>query len=234
LEEEWKMKKKTFFAALAWVLTALLVAGEAVPASAQKPTVTQDELGSEQGPALARDQYGTYQSWIEQLDGGFIFPVSPLASKNYNPGVGGDVLVGYRFDRDLSLSADLGYYAFNQKAASGEGGQWNYVPLMGVVRYNFGHGWVRPYVLMGLGVALNSYSTSAGHFGESSTGSPGEANLLVCPGLGILCKISGETALYLQARADINFVGSGSLPASYADSLTLFIPFDAGLMFFVI
>jgi hypothetical protein len=231
------MKKKILLIALVWVVTALSAAGQDMGVGPQNPTDSGEIFGAKQDPSVVRDQYGTYRRWIESVDGGVLIPASPLASKYYNPGIGGDITVGYRFDRNFSLSADLGYYFLKQNASSGESGQWNYVPLMALIRYTFGSfssGPVHPYVLLGLGAAFNNYSPSVSAFGQTSNGLLNQGNLLICPGLGVLCKIDGETALFLQTRLDMNFVTSRNSVSAYADSPTLFIPIKAGLIFFIL
>ncbi|HJT25190.1 MAG TPA: hypothetical protein VJ873_11490, partial [bacterium] len=62
------------------------------------------------------------QRWIEQVDGGFVFPLSTAVAAGYSRGYGGDILVGYRFDTHFSLSADLGYFECDQKATNATGG----------------------------------------------------------------------------------------------------------------
>ncbi len=56
---------------------------------------------------------------------GSFYPSSPSAAAGYALGYGGDILVGYRFDRHLSLSADLGYYDCDQKiSGASAAGEW--------------------------------------------------------------------------------------------------------------
>jgi hypothetical protein len=168
------------------------------------------------------------QKWIEQVDGGFVFPLSTAASAGYARGYGGDILIGYRFDRSFSLSADLGYYDCDQRFLGATGGEWIYVPIMAVARYNFGPGWVRPYVLLGGGVAVNTYTLTPGYSGQLSKR---ETDLLLAPGLGVLFVVAPDTALYAQARLDLNF----STPnGPFTDNPTLFMPLKAGMSFFVL
>jgi hypothetical protein len=166
------------------------------------------------------------QRWIEQADGGFVFPVSPAVANGYARGYGGDILVGYRFNRDFSLSADLGYYECDQTGASSSSGQWIYVPVMGVARYNFGPGWVRPYVLLGAGIAVNTYTLTPGYNGKLSNR---ETDPLLAPGLGVMFIVEHDLALYAQTRLDINFS-----TAAWTDNPSLFLPVKGGLSFFVL
>lgn len=168
------------------------------------------------------------QKWIEQADGGFVFPVSPSVAAGYARGVGGDLLVGYRFDRNFSLSADLGYYDCDQKFLGANGGEWIYVPVLAVARYNFGPGWVRPFVLLGAGVAVNTYTLTPGYNGKLSDR---ETDLLLAPGAGVMFIVARDTALYVQARFDLDFSTVGG---PWTDSPSLFVPLKAGISFFVL
>lgn len=180
-------------------------------------------------PAFVHGQLSENQKWIEQVDGGLVIPASTAVATNYAVGVGGDLLVGYRFNRDLSLSADLGYYDCDQKMAGAEGGEWIYIPVLAVLRCNFGpRGWVRPFVSLGAGVAVNSFTLSPGYAGKLSKR---ETDPLLAPGGGVIFIVSHDTALYLQARFDLNF----SAPQGpWTDNPTLFVPIKGGVSFFVL
>ncbi|HVZ81542.1 MAG TPA: outer membrane beta-barrel protein [bacterium] len=180
------------------------------------------------GPVRPADPMPENQRWIEAIDGGFIFPVSSAAGRDYDRGVGGDILIGYRFDRSFSLSADLGYYDCDQKGTGASAGEWIYVPMLAVARWTFGDGWVRPYALAGAGVAVNNYNLTQGVWGHVSNR---ETNLLLAPGAGALFIIAPGTALYLQARLDLNFTTPGG---PWTDNPSLFMPVKGGLSLFVL
>lgn len=166
--------------------------------------------------------------WIEQVDGGFVFPLSTAVAAGYDRGVGGDVLVGYRFERNFSLSADLGYYDCDQKYEGATGGEWIYVPILVVARYNFGPGWVKPYLLLGAGVAVNTYTLTPGYSGKLSAR---QTDFLLAPGGGVLFIVAKDTALYAQVRFDLNFSGVGG---PWTDSPSVFMPLKGGVSFFVL
>ena len=168
------------------------------------------------------------QRWIEAIDGGFIFPVSSAASNDYDRGVGGDILIGYRFDRTFSLSVDLGYYDCDQKTAGGSAGEWIYVPILGIARWTFGSDWVRPYVFAGAGIAVNSYNLTQGVWGHVSNR---ETDLLLAPGAGVLFVIAPGTALYIQSRLDLNFTTQSG---PWTDNPSIFLPIKGGLSLFVL
>jgi opacity protein-like surface antigen len=166
------------------------------------------------------------QKWFEQVDGGAVIPASAEVSKDYGIGLGGDVLMGYRFNRDFSLAADVGYFSSGQNTTGETAGGWTYAPAMILIRYNTGSGWIRPYLLLGAGFVLNSYSIAVG----SSVPSNSEINLMLSPGFGISFILEPGIALYLQTRLDMDFTPvSVELPLS--DNPTLFIPVKIGITF---
>ena len=166
------------------------------------------------------------QKGFEQVDGGAVIPASAEVSRDYGIGLGGDVLMGYRFNRDFNLAADLGYFYAGQKTTGETAGGWTYAPMMMLLRYNIGSGWIRPYLLLGAGFALNSYSIAVG----SSVPADNDVNLLLSPGFGILFTLEQALAVYLQTRLDMDFTPvSVALPLS--ENPTLFIPIKIGLTF---
>jgi hypothetical protein len=171
------------------------------------------------------------QKWIEQADAGFVVPSSANVASVFNVGLGGDILVGYRFDRNFSLATDLGYYQCDQKGGEGA---WIYVPLMEVARYNFGTGQVRPFVLLGMGAVFNSYSQSLVNVGQNLNLSRQETNFLLSPGAGVLFVVYSDAAVYLQARMDMNFISNNKISSPAVDNPSVFIPVKAGLSFFVL
>jgi hypothetical protein len=177
-------------------------------------------------PTLVRAQLSENQRWIEQVDGGFIFPISTAAGTLYDWGFGGDILIGYRFDRNFSLSADVGYYDCDEKSLGGDSGEWLYSPILLLARYNFGSGSVRPYLILGAGLAVNSYSLTSSFLGQVSHR---ETNPLLSPGLGILFVVTRDTALYIQTRLDLNF---STANGPWIDNPSIFLPLKGGLSFF--
>jgi hypothetical protein len=166
------------------------------------------------------------QRWFEQVDGGAVIPASAEVSRDYGIGLGGDVLMGYRFDRDFSLAVDLGYFYCGQNTTGETEAGWTYAPMMILLRYNIGSGWIRPYLLLGAGFVLNNYSIEVG----SSAPSNNEVNLLLSPGFGVSFELEPGLAFYLQTRLDMDFTPvSVELPLS--DNPTLFIPIKMGLTF---
>jgi hypothetical protein len=216
-----------------WVLAALPAWAEDLPTPEQKGNEQMDEsLAPGRKPAgLGDETLGPGQKWIEQIDGGFVFPVSPSVAAAYNRGVGGDILVGYRFNRDFSLAADVGYYACPENAGGAIAGEWDYTPLLAVARFNFGAGTVRPYVLLGGGIAFNNYSYTPFDSGKQMIQ---ESNFLLTPGLGVLFVVAGNFALYVQGRLDMDFTPVAVPGGLFSESPVLFIPVKVGASFFVL
>lgn len=183
-------------------------------------------------PRVMAQDLSPNQRWIEQVDGGAVFPASKANAAGFGAGIGGDILVGYRFDRNFSLSGDIGYYDCDQKDSGAATGEWLYTPLMAVARFNFGPGWMRPYVLLGMGLAFNTYSITPAYSGIKT--SQQATDLLVSPGAGFLFVVANNMALYVQGRVDISFTPAGAPGNPFTDSPSLFIPVKAGLSFFVL
>ena len=179
--------------------------------------------------AWGQDLSGT-QKWFEQVDGGAVIPASAEVSRDYAIGLGGDVLMGYRFNRDFSLAADVGFFYCGQNTSGEIGAGWTYVPTMLILRYNIGAGWIRPYLLLGAGFALNSYSIAVASSGPAVQSSHNEIDWLLAPGLGILFRLEPGLAVYLQTRLDVDFTPvSVGLPSS--ENPTIFIPIKIGITF---
>ncbi len=175
-------------------------------------------------------ELGPNQHWIEQVDGGFLFPASSAIAQGYGTGWGGDILIGYRFNRQFSLSGAVGHYDCDQKLAGADAGEWLYDNFMAVGRFNFGSGWVRPFVTLGAGLALNTYSLTvepSGNKVEDKT-----VDFLLSPGAGVLFVVAGDMALYVQSRLDMDFTPVGGAGSPFVDSPTIFVPVKAGLSFF--
>lgn len=174
------------------------------------------------------DELKPDQRWTESIDGSFTFPTSTADAQAFAIGLGGDLSVGYRFDRNFSLSAATGYYQYNvQNQPSGSTANLSYVPLLAVARFNLMDGPIHPYVFLGAGIALNSYSA------VSNFPSNKETDLLLTPGLGVLFRLTDIMALFAQGRVDIDFTSANGLGKN-VDSPSLFVPIQVGLGFFVL
>ncbi len=170
------------------------------------------------------------KQWIESVDGSFSVPTSPNSSQAFNWGYGWDILVGYRFTTDFSLSLDAGNYVYNLKnPAPGTTESFSYVPLMVVARYNLLESPVHPYLFWGAGVAVNTTNLSSPAGVEHSNSEP---DFLMSPGIGVLVRVADVAGFFVQARMDLDFVSQGGLASS--DNPAIFVPIQAGLSFFVL
>lgn len=167
------------------------------------------------------------QRWIEQADGGFVFPTTSSAARNYGRGLGGDILVGYRLDPQFSLGLDLGYYDCDQRTLGTSGGQWNYTSALVVARYAIGQGWIRPFLFFGAGFAFNDVSLTP-KAGDSVSDS--ETDPLLSPGAGVLFIVGDGVALFAQSRVDLDF--TSSLSGLNFQNPAIFIPVKAGVSIF--
>jgi hypothetical protein len=177
------------------------------------------------------DQLGPNQQWIERVEGTLGVPASSDASSALNLGFGGGLAVGYRLEPHLSLSLSTGYYQYAIKniPSGSTGGYFSYVPLDLVINYNFGAGSFRPYVSLGVWVALNTYSLSSGPLQANSF----ETSFLMSPALGFLKIISPKAALFIEGRMDLIFRANNALGIANGTP-SIFVPIQAGLTLFVI
>jgi hypothetical protein len=174
-------------------------------------------LGTAWSQALTEDQH-----WVEQVGGSFGIPASSSAAQALNLGFGGDLSIGYRLDTNFSLGIGTGYHQFDFKnPPPGVSGKFSYVPLQLGVRYTFGSGGLRAYLLLSAGAAINTLGTT-----HSTT----ETDFLFSPGLGALLVVDTKAAIYLQTKFDMDFTRS----TFSNDNPTLFVPIDAGLIFYLL
>ncbi len=185
--------------------------------------------------AVQADELGPNQRWIERIDGLLSVPSSSDVSSNVNLGFGGGLSFGYRVDEHFNVSIASGYYQYDFKnLPAGDSGNFSYVPLMLVFNYSFGEGPFRPYLSYGVGAAFNTYVRSFLSDGVSVENKGYETSFFMSPAIGGLVILSPGSALFLEARMDMNyrsFDGGTGLPVS---TPTVFIPIQAGLVFFVI
>jgi hypothetical protein len=177
--------------------------------------------------AVWGDDLNPDQRWTESIDGSFSFPFSTADAQAFAPGLGGDLSMGYRFDRNFTLSAATGYYQYNVQNQPGSTANLSYIPLLAVARYNLMTGPVHPYIFLGAGVALNTFTLN------SSTLGTRETDFLLTPGLGVLFRVADFMGIFFQGRVDIDFTSTGGLGKS-TDSPSIFIPLQVGVGFFVL
>ena len=179
-------------------------------------------------PTLTRDQ-----RWVEQIDGSFSIPT---LRTTVNPalGLGGDINIGYRLDRTFCLLIGTGYYQYNIPSAPGAANALlAYIPLVGMLRVTFGDGLFRPYVFGGAGIALNTYTQNNVPGSTASKVDEAEMDFYLAPGLGVLYRLAGDMAVFLQSRVDIDFTSPKGLGILLPNP-SVFIPLQAGISFFAL
>jgi hypothetical protein len=158
-------------------------------------------------------------TWILQIDGETGFPTGNLnnvAAEGWGP----EGSFGYRFPQNFTLSLETGYVGYAPKNGM-LNTTWDIIPILLKGQYNFGSGYVQPYLFLGAGVALNSQSSSFA--GPNHTA--GEADFLEEAGLGISFVLLTQTYLFIQSKVEVDNTSS-----NYAgDQPTLLIPIDVGL-----
>ncbi len=147
-------------------------------------------------------------------------------------GLGGDISIGYRLDRTFCLLIDTGYYQYSINPGPDTAkALLAYIPLVGILRITFGDGLFRPYVFGGAGVALNTYVQNSAPGSPSSKIDEAEMDFYLAPGVGMLYRLSGDMAVFLQSRVDIDFTSSRGLGIPLPNP-SVFIPLQAGISFF--
>jgi opacity protein-like surface antigen len=178
--------------------------------------------------AQAQNGLNPSQKWLEQIDGSFSIPSSAATSK-FNPGLGGDINIGYRLDKTWALLLGVGIYEYDVLPAPS--GQWAYIPLTGILRATLGDGSLRPFIFFGLGGALNTYSETNPLGSPTPQTSKSEIDFYMAPGLGVLYVFASNMAVFLQSRIDLDYVSSNGMGIPLSGPL-IFIPLQAGISFF--
>ncbi len=195
------------------------------PSSPQSQSVSSPNPDQ---PALTQDQ-----KWVEQVDGSFSIP---SFSSMVNPalGLGGDINIGYRLDRTFCVFIGTGYYQYNIAPSSGAtNALLAYIPLVAILRVTFGDGLFRPYVFGGAGVALNTYVQNNAPGDPTAKIDEAEMDFYLAPGAGVLYRFSGDMAVFLQSRVDIDFTSPKGLGIPLPNP-SVFIPLQAGISFFAL
>jgi hypothetical protein len=160
-----------------------------------------------------------FGTWIIQVDGETSFPTGRLNNVAVE-GWGPEASFGYRFPQNITLSLESGYIGYAAKSGV-LNTTWDMVPVLLKGQYNFGSGNIQPYFFLGLGIALNSESSSFAGPG----GAVGENDFLEEAGLGVSFALLTQTYLFFQSKVEVDNTSS-----NYAgDQPTVLIPVDVGL-----
>jgi hypothetical protein len=170
------------------------------------------------GPVLAGPSETPTTHWIIQAQGGGDFLLSSTLNGNpsnpvtvVSPGWGFNGSLGYAFSNNFSLSVLAGYQVSGisaPQAPASIGLSLGYMPIQVVAQYAFLGENTRLYGLLGVGLAINSFSESVHNFPvtEASASSIiSETDFLLSPGLGLSFKLSDKTDLFVQTKLDVDF-----------------------------
>jgi hypothetical protein len=183
--------------------------------------------------AWSQAQPESNRRWVEQIDGSFSIP-SSAAEGLADPGLGGDINIGYRFDPTFSFFIGTGYYQYGiAPSPGGQNAQLSYIPLTGILRFSFGEGPFHPYLVGGLGCVLNTYSQTNPTGSLTQSSSQSQINFYLAPGVGILYGFSNDMAVFLQSRVDLDFTSHNGLGGQLGNP-SVFIPLQIGISFFAI
>jgi hypothetical protein len=184
-------------------------------------------------PAWSQNQSNSSSRWIEQIDGSFSIPFSN-AEGLADPGLGGDINIGYRFDSVFSFLVGTGYYQYGiAPSLGGQNAQLSYIPLTGILRFTFGEGFFRPYLVEGFGCALNTYTQNNPPGSLTARSSQSQINFYLAPGLGVLYVFSSDMAAFVQMRVDLDFTSHNGLDGELGDP-SVFIPLQIGISFLAV
>lgn len=143
------------------------------------------------------------------IGAGVDVPVSPSGG---TVGIGGDVILGYAFDKNVAVQLDIDNFVVSSNGAS----TYELRPLA-EVKYTFDAQNFKPYLLGGLGMSV-VFLPSSGLSGSASTASNFDAVM----GVGAQFDLGGGTDLFIQAKS--NFV--------FATGTTgVDLPLELGLIF---
>jgi opacity protein-like surface antigen len=180
--------------------------------------------------AWADDNAGKF---LIQVEGGIAIPVSSQAASVLSAGFSGEGQVGYAFSRDFSLSLESGFDSLpfqSSKLATGVTASITHVPLEAVGQYNIkAGGGVWPYILVGVGVAFDSYSVSGITLPAGTTTS--WTNFELDPGIGVAVDLTKDINIFVQGKLAMDFETTTGTKAEFTDSPLITIPVQIGVNF---
>ena len=188
--------------------------------------------------------------WVVQLQGGLGIPTSSQAATIFDLGFNVEALVGYAFSKDFTLGVESGIDSlpFNiqkyiDQAEQGLGVTGvtgsttvalTHIPLELVGQYNIqAGGSVTPYILLGVGVAFDSYggTTTESYQGVSVTQTyPNQSwtNFELDPGVGVAFNVAKEFNIFVQGKVDMDFGPTTGANGESTDSPIMTIPVQIG------
>jgi opacity protein-like surface antigen len=171
-------------------------------------------------------------NWFVQAEGGLLgIPISSQAASIFSPAFGGEAQVGYAFSREFSLSVESGFDNLPVKSSQLYPGQTsassNHIPLEAVGQFNINAGGgVWPYVVVGVGIAFDSNSSSPALPAGLTTS---WTNFELDPGIGVAVDLSKNINIFVQGKLDMDFAPTIGANAESLDNPVMVIPVEVGL-----
>jgi hypothetical protein len=176
-------------------------------------------------------------------------PISSQAASIFAAGFNVEAQVGYAFSKDFSLSVESGIDSFplsstfitdmaESHGATGvsatTSASLTHVPLELVGQFNFQTGGsVTPYLLLGAGVAFDSFGgsytvTYNGGSGSGTIPSTSNTNFELDPGIGVAFNVATNFNIFVQGKLDMDFAPTSGTNAETNDNPVMLIPIQVG------
>ena len=134
-------------------------------------------------------------------------------------GFGGQVYGLFRADEKLGFGAGVGFHTFNVTgSSSAASASSSDIEIQALLKAALGDSSVKPYILVGAGLDINSASISV--LGISVSGSTSDP--MVSGGFGVQFPAGDSLNIFVQGQADIIFA---------TGTTSLYIPAEVGLNF---
>jgi hypothetical protein len=187
-----------------------------------------------------------------QIAGGVFVPVSSEAASQLTAGYALEIMAGYAFTPHFTLGLEAGSSQLNYNtavilAAAGITNNSGYsltvptfghVPVEVVGEYTFGESTVKPFVLLGCGLAFDNVNgtetlTKNGFPIYSQTINNSWTNVEIYPGAGVEFALDKHSNIFIQTKLDMDFgptVNSGSTLAEATDKPIMIVPVEIGFI----
>lgn len=182
------------------------------------------------------------EHFVFQFDASAIPAISSAAATQLGLGFGFDARISYAFDDFFSIGLESGFddNSFNNSVLgagsfglpSGATASMTHIPLLVVFQIGMGDegGPIQPYLILGAGLALDSYSLQNAAFPAGSATS--WVNFEFDPGLGMAFVLSKGLNLFVQGKVAMDFDNNNSgATGQMADTPIITIPVQMGLSF---
>ncbi len=191
---------------------------------------------------LTPENTASTERFMFQFNVSAIPAVSSAAATQLGLGFGFDARISYAFDDFFSIGLESGFDTnpFNNNVLgagsfglpSGATASMTHIPVLVVFQIGMGDegGPIQPYLILGAGMALDSYSLQNAAFPAGTTTS--WANFEFDPGLGVAFVLNKGLNLFVQAKFAMDFDDNNSdNTGQMADTPIITIPVQMGLSF---